>query len=85
MDPANRAEVIAIGKKEVPTLGNDDINAIIDSAQQFKLWTTDGLITRDMWATAHAVVRSTGILDKDISFEDVIEPRFAAEVAKELK
>jgi len=85
MDPANRAEVVAIGKKEVPTLKDEDINSIIDSAQAFKLWTTDGQITPEMWKTALAVVRSTGILDKDIAYEDVVDGRFAAEVAKEMK
>lgn len=85
MDPANRAEVVAIGKKEVPTLKDEDINSIIDSAQSFKLWTTDGQITPEMWKTALAVVRSTGILDKDIAYEDVVDGRFAADVAKEMK
>jgi NitT/TauT family transport system substrate-binding protein len=85
LDPANRAEVVAIGKKEVPTLNESAINSIIDSAQTFKLWTTDGQITPDMWKTALAVVRSTGMLDKDIRYEEVIDGRFAADIAKEMK
>ncbi|MGE3935279.1 MAG: ABC transporter substrate-binding protein [Rhodospirillaceae bacterium] len=85
MDPAKRADVVAIGKKEVPTLKDEDINAIIDNAQAFKLWTADGQITPEMWKTALAVVRSTGMLDKDIAYDDVIDGHFAAEVAKEMK
>jgi ABC-type nitrate/sulfonate/bicarbonate transport system substrate-binding protein len=85
MDAANRTEIVAIGKKEVPTLGDADLGAIIDSAYKFKLWTVDGQITREMWTTALAVVRSTGILDKDIGYDDVIDMRFVAEVAKEMK
>jgi NitT/TauT family transport system substrate-binding protein len=85
MDAANRTEIVAIGKKEVPTLSDADLGAIIDSAYKFKLWTVDGQITREMWTTALAVVRSTGILDKDIGYDDVIDMRFVAEVAKEMK
>ena len=83
MDKANRVELITIGKKEVPTLSDDDIGAIIDNAHGYQLWSPDGQITPEMWQTAHTVVRSTGILDKDIGYAEVIDMRFVADVLKE--
>jgi NitT/TauT family transport system substrate-binding protein len=85
MDKANRAELIAIGKKEVPTLSEDDVSAIIDNAHGYQLWSPDGQITPEMWKTAHSVVRSTGILDKDIAYAEVIDMRFVADVLRGMK
>ena len=84
-DPKNRAELFKVGQKEMPTLKEADFNAIVDSALAHKLWSTDGQITREMWKTALAVVRSTGILEKDIGYDEVIDMRFVPEVLKEMK
>ena len=84
-DAKNRAELIEIGQKEVATLKPDDLNTIINSALEHKLWSTDGQITPQMWKTALAVVRVTGILDKDVAYDEVIDMRFVAEVLKEMK
>lgn len=84
-DPTNRAELFKVGQKEMPTLKEADFNAIVDNALAHKLWSTDGQITREMWKTALAVVRTTGILDKDIGYDEVIDMRFVAEVLKEMK
>lgn len=82
-DPGNRAELMEIGQKEMPTLNERDFNAILDSAYEHKLWSADGEITEEMWKTALAVVRSTGMLDKDIRYDEVIDMRFVRELKKE--
>ena len=84
-DPKNREELRKVGQKEMPTLKDADFNAILDSAYDHKLWSTDGQITPEMWKTALAVVRSTGMLEKDIAYDDVIDMRFVKDVLQEMK
>lgn len=84
-DAKNRAALLEIGQKEVPTLKPEDFYAILDNALEYKLWSTDGQITPEMWKTGLAVVRVTGILDKDIAYDEVIDMRFVAELLKEMK
>jgi NitT/TauT family transport system substrate-binding protein len=37
------------------------------------MWSRDGLISREAWATASAVVREAGILKSDIKYDDIID------------
>jgi NitT/TauT family transport system substrate-binding protein len=85
MESKNRDELRKIGQKEMSTLKDEDFNAILDSAYEHKLWSSDGQITPEMWKTALAVVRSTGMLEKDIAYDDVIDMRFVKEVLQTTK
>lgn len=85
MNPKNRDALRKIGQKEMPTLKDADFNAILDSAYEHKLWSSDGQITPEMWKTAFAVVRSTGMLEKDIAYDEVIDMRFVTEVLQTMK
>jgi NitT/TauT family transport system substrate-binding protein len=44
------------------------------------MWSHDGLISRQSWTTASAVVREAGILKSDIKYEDIIDMSFVEAV-----
>jgi hypothetical protein len=41
-----------------------------------ELWSRDGIISRQAWDTASAVVRATGILRADIKYDEIIDMSF---------
>lgn len=84
-NPKNRPELLKIAHLEMPTFKEADLGAILDGAYQYKLWSSDGEITPQMWKTALAVVRAAGMLDKDIPYDDVIDMHFVKEVMAEKK
>ncbi|SRR5579885_2081947 len=84
-NPENRKKLLEIGHEEMPTIAEPDLEAILDSATKYHLWSTDGQITPQMWKTALAVVRTAGMLDKDIAYDDVIDMHFVKEVLADMK
>ena len=59
---------------EVP---RDLFAACIDRYRALELWGRDPVIRREGYDRLHAAMRSSGILSRDIAFEDVIDTRLA--------
>lgn len=78
-------ELLAIAKKEYPTMADTDLRAALDRAVADQVWSKDGFITRAAWKTSHEVVRKPGLLKQDVSYDEVIDMRFVKEIQPTLK
>jgi NitT/TauT family transport system substrate-binding protein len=72
-DPAGAME---IAHKEFPTMSAEDLKATIDRSLADELWSKDGMVTPEAWATAQSVVREAGILKSDVPYEAIIDMQF---------
>jgi NitT/TauT family transport system substrate-binding protein len=70
---ANRDESAEIAKKQFPTMPLDDLKATLSRSFADELWSPDGMISRQAWTTASAVVRSVDILKADIGYDEIID------------
>src|SRR5580704_9598224 len=73
---ANRDEAAEIAKKQFPTMPLEDLKATLDRSFADALWSPDGMISREAWATASAVVRSADILKTDVGYDEIIDMSF---------
>jgi NitT/TauT family transport system substrate-binding protein len=73
---ANHLEAAEIAKKQFPTMPLDDLEATLDRSFADNLWSKDGMISREAWATASAVVRSADILKTDVGYDEIIDMTF---------
>jgi NitT/TauT family transport system substrate-binding protein len=73
---ANPAEASEIAKAQFPTMPLEDLRATLDRSFRDEMWSRDGTISRQSWATASAVVREAGILKTDIKYEEIIDMSF---------
>jgi NitT/TauT family transport system substrate-binding protein len=73
---ANPAEASEIAKAQFPTMPLEDMKATLDRSFKDEMWSRDGMISQQAWATARAVVREAGILKTDIKYEDIIDMSF---------
>jgi NitT/TauT family transport system substrate-binding protein len=81
---AHRAEMLDFAKTEFPTASEEDLKASLDRSFADGIYSTDGFITKESWATGEAIVREAGILKQPVSYDEVINMRFVNEVRKEL-
>jgi NitT/TauT family transport system substrate-binding protein len=72
-DPAEAGE---IAKAQFPTMPIEDLRASLDRSFKDELWSRDGIVSRQAWETASAVVRGTGILKTDIKYDEIIDMSF---------
>jgi NitT/TauT family transport system substrate-binding protein len=77
---AKPAESADIAKKQFPTMALDDIKAALDRNYADALWSRDGMISPESWATAKDVVRAAGLLTADVKYEDIIDMSFVRSV-----
>jgi NitT/TauT family transport system substrate-binding protein len=77
-------EAAEIAKKQFPTMPLDDLKATLDRSFKDELWSKDGMISRQAWATAHAVVRAAGILKADVAYDEVIDMSFVENIRTSL-
>jgi NitT/TauT family transport system substrate-binding protein len=77
---ADPAETAVIAKKEFPTMAVDDLKATLDRSFSDQLWSKDGFVSREAWATAHNVVRGADILKQDVGYDDVIDMQFVRSI-----
>ena len=77
---ANPAEASEIAKAQFPTMPIEDLRASLDRSFKDELWSRDGMISRQSWSTASAVVREAGILKTDIKYDDIIDMSFVEAV-----
>jgi len=80
----HRAEMLDFAKAEFPTATEDDLKASLDRSFADGIYSTDGFITKESWATGEAIVREAGILKQPVSYDEVIDMRVVNEVRKEL-
>jgi NitT/TauT family transport system substrate-binding protein len=81
---ANRDESAEIAKKQFPTMPLDDLKATLARSFADELWSPDGLISRQAWTTASAVVRSADILKSDIGYDEIIDMSFVESIRSTL-
>ena len=81
---ANRDEAAEIAKKQFPTMPLDDLKATLDRSFADELWSRDGVISREAWATASAVVRSADILKTDVKYDEIIDMSFVDSIRSSL-
>jgi NitT/TauT family transport system substrate-binding protein len=77
---ANRDESAEIAKKQFPTMPLDDLKATLNRSFADELWSRDGMISREAWTTAHAVVRSADILKTDVKYDEIIDMSFVESI-----
>ena len=66
----------AVAQTWFPTMPADDMKATMDRAYQDAQWSRDGMVTRESWNTAEAVVRAAGILTEDVPYDAAIDMSF---------
>jgi NitT/TauT family transport system substrate-binding protein len=73
---ANPDEAEAVARAEFPTLPPDEIKAVLKRALDDKLWERTGAMPKEGWARLHEIVRKGGLLERDVAYEEIFEPRF---------
>lgn len=73
---ANPEEVDQIAKAEFPTLPEEQRKAMIKRVLDNKMWQQDGSMPREAWDKLLAIVKISGMLKKDVAYEEVFEPKF---------
>ncbi len=81
---ANPDEAVAIGSRQFPTMAVDDLHATLDRSFKDEMWSKDGMISKEAWATAKSVVREAGILTSDVPYEGIIDMSFVESVRSTL-
>jgi NitT/TauT family transport system substrate-binding protein len=77
---AHHDEAEAIAQKEFPTMAPEDLKATLDRCFADEMWSHDGMVSEQSWATAQSVVRAADILKADVPYDDIIDMRFVKEV-----
>jgi NitT/TauT family transport system substrate-binding protein len=81
---ANPAESAELAKKQFPTMPVEDLKATLDRSFADELWSKDGMISRQAWATGSAVVREAGILKTDVKYDEIIDMSFVESIRASL-
>ena len=76
---AHPDEAAQIAAKEFPTMPPEDVKATLDRSFADELWSHDGSISKQSWATAEKVVRGANILTADVAYDDIIDTQFVPE------
>jgi NitT/TauT family transport system substrate-binding protein len=80
----HRSEMLDFAKTEFPTASDDDLKASLDRSFADGLFSKDGFIPKESWATGETIVLDAGILKQPVSYDEVINMRFVDEARKEL-
>jgi NitT/TauT family transport system substrate-binding protein len=81
---ASPDEASEIAKVQFPTMALEDLRATLDRSFRDEMWSKDGMISKDAWATAKSVVREAGILKSDVAYEEIIDMSFVESVRANL-
>jgi NitT/TauT family transport system substrate-binding protein len=81
---ASPDEASAIAKAQFPTMAQDDLRATLDRSFADQMWSKDGMISKQAWTTAKAVVMEAGILKSDVAYESIIDMSFVESVKASL-
>jgi NitT/TauT family transport system substrate-binding protein len=77
---ADPAKAAAIAKQEFPTMAAEDLKATLDRSFADELWSPDGFVSPEAWATAHSVVRNADVLKQDVGYGQVVDMQFVQAV-----
>jgi NitT/TauT family transport system substrate-binding protein len=77
---ADPSAAAAMAKKEFPTMAPEDLKATLDRSFADQLWSKDGFVSREAWATAHSVVRNADVLKQDVGYDEVVDMQFVQAV-----
>lgn len=72
----NPDEALAVAKEEFPTMDKEILEAMMDRAIADGLWEFSGKITEESITTNLKVVENAGMLEEEISYEDIVDPQF---------
>jgi len=67
-----------------PTMPLEDLKATLDRSFRDAMWSKDGMISKEAWATGSSVVREAGILKTDVKYEEIIDMSFVESVRANL-
>jgi len=81
---AHPDQAAEIAKKQFPTMPLEDLKATLDRSFRDEMWSKDGMISKEAWATGSAVVREAGILKTDVKYEEIIDMSFVESVRSSL-
>src|SRR5262249_5327337 len=70
---AHPDQAAEIAKQQFPTMPLEDLKATLDRSFRDEMWSKDGMISKEAWATGSAVVRGAGILKTDVKYEEIID------------
>ena len=70
-------EIVDVVQSFFPDVPRDLFAACIDRYRALELWGRDPVIRREGYDRLHAAMRSSGILSRDIAFDDVVDTRLA--------
>jgi NitT/TauT family transport system substrate-binding protein len=79
---ANKEEAFAVAKQQFPTMNNDDLLATLNRSFADQMWSEDGMVTPEAWATAQKVVRTANILKEDVAYDAIINMSFLKELTQ---
>ena len=71
-------EIVDVVQSFFPDVPRDLFAACIDRYRALELWGRDPVVRREGYDRLHAAMRSSGILSRDIAFEDVIDTKLAS-------
>jgi NitT/TauT family transport system substrate-binding protein len=80
----HRDEMLGFAASEFPAAPKDSLKAMATRAFADDIFSHDGYIPPQAWATGEAVVRVPGILKKDVGYDEVVDMRFVKEAQNEL-
>ena len=81
---ASPDEASEIAKVQFPTMALEDLRATLDRSFRDEMWSKDGMISKEAWATGSSVVREAGILKTDVKYEEIIDMSFVESVRANL-
>lgn len=70
-------EIVDVVQSFFPDVSRDLFAACIDRYRALQLWGRDPVIRREGYDRLHAAMRSSGILSRDIAFDDVVDTKLA--------
>jgi NitT/TauT family transport system substrate-binding protein len=73
---SDRAEVKRLAKEEFPNIAPEDIAAILDRTLKDGLWERTAQMPPEAWGNLLKVVRGAGLLDRDMPYDAIFDPRF---------
>ncbi len=81
---SHRAEMLDVARQEFPTASQADLEASLKRAFADSIFSTDGYIPEQAWATGEAVVRLARILKEPVGYDAVVDMGFVREIQGEL-
>ncbi|WP_158810999.1 ABC transporter substrate-binding protein [Beijerinckia sp. L45] len=67
---------LTFAHEQFPTMPLEDVKATMDRGFADNVWSTDGIITEQGWATGKAVVMTSGLLKQDVPYDGIIDMQF---------